>query len=122
MPALAAAPLASPTPNIGAHAQGMLLIAQGLESWKKAVAMLDPTSPLGQAVLKALKDVGKHAGSPPQETQVNSLQSQLAEAKRNAMQRLAMQGMGQSQGAPLGPGAAPAISAGSGAAPTAMAA
>lgn len=92
-------PLASPTPNTGAHAQGALMAAQMLEIGKKAAALLDPTSPLGQAVLKALQSIGKHVGSAPPETQVNSLMSQLVEAKRNAMQRLALQQM-QHQGGP----------------------
>lgn len=89
------APLTAPTPNTGANAQGALYAAQALDALKKAAAMLNPSSPLGQAVLDALKRIGKEAGSAPPETQVSSLQSQLVEAKRNAMQRLAMQQMQQ---------------------------
>ncbi len=99
------APLTTPTQNVGAQAQGALLVAQGLEALRKSVGMLDPTSPLGQAVLHALKAIGSKVGSPPPETQVNSLQSQLEEAKRSGMQRLAMMQMQNQGGAP--PGAAP---------------
>lgn len=105
MPAISA-PLPTPTHNTGAQAQGALYVAQALDSLKKAIAMLDPSAPLGQAVADALKKLGKEVGSAPPETQVNSIQSQLIEAKRNAMQRLALQQMSQ-QGAQQ-PGAAPA--------------
>lgn len=80
-----------------------------LEAGRKAIALLDPTSPLGQAVLNAVKTIGKQVGAAPPETHVNNLQSQLVDAKRNAMQRLAMMQMQQQGGAPGGgqPGAAP---------------
>lgn len=64
-----------------------------MEALKKSVAMLDPSSPLGQAVLRALKDIGKEVGNVPADAQQNSLQSQLLAARRNAMQRLALQQM-----------------------------
>lgn len=100
------APLITPQHNAGAQAQGSLLAAQMLEIGKKAAAMLDPGSPIGQAVLHFLKSGGKHAGTAPAETQVNSLQSQLVEARRNAMQRLAMQQMMAHPGGPPSPGGA----------------
>jgi hypothetical protein len=79
-----------------------------MDALKKATAMLDPTSPLGQAVLKALKEIGSKVGAAPPETQANNLQSQLIEAKRSAMQRLAMQQMQQQGGAQAAaPGGAP---------------
>ena len=100
-------PLPTPTANTGAQAQGSLFASQALDILKKSAAMLDPTSPLGQAVLHALKTIGKQVGSAPAETQTNSLQSQLMEAKRNAMQRLAQQQMQRpGEGAAAAPGAA----------------
>jgi hypothetical protein len=112
----AAGPLPTPTANIGAHAQGALYVAQMLELAKKAIAGLDMSSPIGQAVAAFLKSAGKHAGHAPAETQQNSLQNQLVEAKRNAMQRLALQQMqarggaasgAPAAGAPPGAGAPP---------------
>lgn len=104
------APVITPQSNLGAQAQGGLLAAQMLEIGKKAASMLDPTSPLGQAVLHALKAIGKQVGSAPAETQVNSLQSQLVEARRNAMMRLALQQMQSGGAAPQPPsGAAPGV-------------
>lgn len=106
------AALPTPTHNAGAQAQGALFAAQMLEIGKKAMAMLDASSPLGQAVLDALKRIGKEVGAAPPETQVNSLQSQLMEARRNAMQRAAMMQLQAraAQGGPPGaaPGGAPA--------------
>lgn len=84
------APLTTPTANTGAHAQGVLLAAQGLQVLQKAMALVDPTSALGQAIATALRTVGKQVGSPPAEQQVTSLQSQLLDAQRSAMQRVAM--------------------------------
>ena len=91
-----------------------LFAAQALEAMKKAVGVGDPTTPLGQAILRALKEIGKQVGgAPPPETQANSLQSQLVEAKRSAMQRIALQQMHQQGGGaalPVGgapPGVAP---------------
>lgn len=103
-------PLTSPTQNTGAQAQGSLYASQALEGLKKAISMLDPTSPLGQAVLDALKKIGKHVGAAPAETQQSSLQNQLIEAKRTAMQRLALQQM-QQQGGGASPSAAPGAAA-----------
>lgn len=100
------APLATPSPNTGAQAQGALFTAQALDGLKKAMSMLSPSSPLGQAVLDALKKLGKEVGSAPPETQMNSLQSQMVEARRNAMQRLVMQKMMQG-GAQAQPQAVP---------------
>jgi hypothetical protein len=99
-------------------------VSQGLDAFKKAIAMLDPTSPLGQAVLDALKKIGKHAGNPPAETQQNSLQNQLMEAKRNAMQRLEAQRMQQPGlgGNAAAPGAAAPGPLGAAAPPSPMAA
>ncbi len=117
------APFVTPQHNTGAQAQGALLAAQMLEIGKKAAAMLDPSSPLGQAVLHALKTIGKQAGTAPPETQVNSLQSQLIEARRSAMQRLALQQMMmQHAGAQQPPGAQPGAPPGApqGAPPGAM--
>ena len=78
------APLMAPSANVGGQAQMALFAAQALEAMKKAVGVGDPTTPLGQAILRALKEIGKQVGgAPPPETQANSLQSQLVEAKRN---------------------------------------
>lgn len=107
------AALPTPTPNAGAQAQAALFVSQGVELLKKAMMMVDAGSPLGQAIVDAIKRLSKEAGSPPQETQVNSLQSQLMEARRNAMQKAAMMQLqaraaqGGAPGAPA-PGAAPA--------------
>ena len=125
--AVTAAPLATPTPNTGAHAQGMLLVAQGLESLKKAIALLDPMTPLGPAVARALEQIGKKAGSPPPEAQANSLQAQAMEARRTALQRLAMSQQQQQGASPMGamPGAAQPVGSTQGSAapsPLAMAA
>lgn len=84
------APLATPTPNVGAQAQGVILAAQALQIMQKALAVVSPTTPLGQALAHALKTIGKQVGSPPESQLVNSLQSQLIEAQRSAMQRAAI--------------------------------
>ena len=102
----------------------MLLVAQGLESMKKAIALLDPMTPLAQAVARALEQIAKKAGSPPPETNVNSLRSQAVEAQRTAMQRLAMQNMQQQGGSPTPAmhGAASGAPSGAAPLPSAMAA
>lgn len=85
--------------NTGAQAQGALFASQAMEGLKKAMTMLSPSSPLGQAVLDALKRIGKEVGSAPPETQTNSLKSQLVDATRNAMLRAVMQRAQQQGGA-----------------------
>ena len=103
------ATLPTPSHNAGAQAQGVLLVAQALDQMRQAMSKLDPTSPIGLAVSRALNDIGKKVGAAPPETQVNSLQSQLIEAKRGAMQRLALQqpGGGAAAAAPGGGGGPP---------------
>jgi hypothetical protein len=112
------APLPAPSHNAGAQAQGILLVAQALDQMRQAMSKLDPTSPIGLAVSRALNDIGKKVGAAPPETQVNSLQSQLIEAKRSAMQRQQLQQGGGAAaaapgggGAPPGPGAVPSAPA-----------
>ncbi len=105
------APLTTPTPNAGAHAQGVLLASQALSVLQKAMAMVDPTTALGQAIADTLRRHGKQVGSPPEEQKINSLQSQIVDAQRNIMQRIALQHMAQSNrtgqlGGTLTPGAA----------------
>lgn len=115
----AAAPLVAPTPNVGNQAQGHLFVAQALDAMRKAIAVLDPTSPLGQAVLAATKNLGKQVGSAPPEAQVSNLYGQLQDARRTAMQRLALMNMANKAGgagsAPVSPpvatGGAPAAAA-----------
>ncbi|MDE2020367.1 MAG: hypothetical protein KGJ13_08535 [Patescibacteria group bacterium] len=100
------APLATPTPNVGAQAQGVLLAAQALQIMQKALGIVSPTTPLGQALAHALKTIGKQVGSPPESQLVNSLQSQLIEAQRSAMQRAAI-AHNLTGGGVAAPGAAP---------------
>ena len=115
-----AAPLTTPSANIGNQAQASLFVSQALEAMKKAAPLVDPSSPMGQAILSALKSLGRHAGAAPPETQVPSLYGQLQDAQRTAMQRLALQQIasktaGAAPSAPTTPsppvGAAPAAPA-----------
>lgn len=106
------APLTTPTPNTGAQAQAILIVSQALELMQKAMGMVGPSTPLGQALLDSMKKLGKQAGSAPAEQQVNSLQSQLIEAQRSAMQRAALQQQSMAGGgAPGGAMASPGASA-----------
>ena len=102
---LVSAPLQTPTANAGSHAQAVLLAAQALQVMQKAISMVDPTTALGHALARALADLGKQVGSPPEEQQINSLKSQLLEAQRSVMQRQAMQQMAVQHA--MGGGAAP---------------
>lgn len=111
------ASLAAPTLNTGAQAQAALFAAQGLEAFKKAMMLADVSSPLGQALADAIKRVGKEVGSVPQGTQQASLVAQLAEARRNALQRTALMQMQQSARPPA-PGGVPGVPGGSPAAGT----
>lgn len=99
---MAGAPLTLPTPNLGAQSQGALMVSEALDKMRQASANLDPNSELGQAVLTALKTIGRHVGAPPPEAKVSSLFGQLIEARRNAMQRLALLQLQNRQGAPPG--------------------
>lgn len=119
MAVVAGAPLTTPTPNVGNQAQATLFVSQALEAMKKAAPLVDPSSPLGQAIFAALKSLGRHAGAAPPETQVPSLMGQLQDAKRSAMQRIAMMNLGNRM-AGGAPAAAPSPVANSGASPGAL--
>ena len=111
-----AAPLTTPSANIGNQAQASLFVSQALEAMKKAAPLVDPSSPMGQAILSALKSLGRHAGAAPPETQVPSLYGQLQDAQRTAMQRLALQQIA-SKTAGAAPAAAPSPPLQAGASP-----
>ena len=112
---VAAAPLTTPSPNVGNQAQATLFVSQALEAMKKAAPLVDASSPLGQAIFETLKKLGKHVGAAPPESQVPSLYSQLQDARRTALQRLAMMQMGQPMagGAPSAAPTPPVNSGGS---------
>lgn len=96
------APLAQPQPNHGASAQAALFAAQMVEIGKKALPMVDVGTPLGQAILEAIKKLSREASNVPRDAIVNSLKSQLQTAQQQQMARMVAGG-----GAPAAPGAMP---------------
>lgn len=118
------APLTAPSPNVGNQAQATLFVSQALDALKKAGPLVDPSSPLGQAIYSTLKSLGRHAGAAPPETQVPSLYAQLQDARRTALQRLAMMQLQNrtAGGAPAAAPSPPVSGASPGALPAAAAA
>lgn len=93
------APLAQPQQNQGANAQAALFAAQMVEIGKKALPLLDVGSPLGQAILEAIKKLSREASNVPHDAIVNSLKSQLQTAQQQQMMRAVAGRLGGAQGA-----------------------
>lgn len=82
----------------------MAMVQQAISVLKQAVAKSDPSSDLGQAILKSIESLGKHA--PPQQAAPGPGNTALAniaeENKRNSMLQMLQRQQG-AQGAAQAP-------------------
>ena len=77
-------PVSSPSPNAGKEAAALGVVRQAVTQLQKVVPDLDPTSPLGKAVLKAIGDLSKV--SPAQDSNPQAAQQGLREQLMQMMQ------------------------------------
>lgn len=108
-PPIGSSPATGPTQNTGMQAKALQGVGVLLSGMASAIQALGPTSPIGQALTKAMMDIGKHVppGSVTPEGEMNFIKQLAMKAQQMAPQRAAM----ASQGGPP-PGAMPPPGAG----------
>lgn len=108
---MGSSPATGPTQNLGAEAQGVQAAAVIVDMLAHALPRVGASTPLGQALAKAMLDIGKHvppgAGSP--QAKQTQLQSLMMKQRQMAPQMAALQsqGMNAAPPPPSPPGAPP---------------
>lgn len=77
-------PVSSPSPNAGKEAAALGVVRQAVTQLQKIVPDLDPGSPLGKAVLKAIGDLTKV--SPAADSNPQAAQQQMRQQMMEMMQ------------------------------------
>jgi hypothetical protein len=101
-PPFGSSPVSQPTPNRGQEAAGMARLSLIVKLMQETLPLIGATSEPGQALLKSLSSLSKHAppGSVPADVQKNTLQSLLQRQQQMAPQVAAMRAMQSGGGAP----------------------
>jgi hypothetical protein len=98
-------PVASPSPNPGKEAGSIAEVRQAVSILQKSFAGLDPGSPLGEAVLKAIQGLSKHA--PAQQGAPGVGNAALANLVKQAMSSAPMASVQRSMAGAPAPAAPP---------------
>ena len=111
-PPIGSSPATAPTQNLGHAAQGIQIVGMLLNGMAMAIAKVGASTPVGQALSKALVDIGKHVppGSSTPQGEQNAMQAMMQKKMQMAPQMAAMGAQGPRPpmpGAPPGAGAPP---------------
>lgn len=108
-PPIGSSPASSPVPNAGHAVKGNQIIGMGLKALAAGVALVGPSGPLGQAVLKALQEIGKHLppGATTEAGEKNAMESQMMQMHRNGPMMAMLRQQAASQQPPQSPQAPP---------------
>jgi hypothetical protein len=100
---MGSSPATGPTQNQGLQAKGIQAAAALVNGMSMIIPIVGATSPIGQAIAKAMMDIGKHIppGAVSPEAQENQLKQMMQKAQQMRPQMAAM----QAQGAAPPPGA-----------------
>jgi hypothetical protein len=109
-PPIGSSPATGPTQNTGFAAKGVQAVGALLSGMAMVIPLVGPSTPLGQAIAKALVDIGKHAppGSSTPQGENNFLQSMMQQRMQMGPHNAAMAAQG---GAPPPPAAPPPMAA-----------
>lgn len=105
-PPIGSSPATGPTQNLGLAAQGIQAAGALLNAMARLIPAVGPATPIGQAIAKAMVDIGKHVqpGSTTPQGEMNFAQRMVQTQQQMMPQRAAMAAM-QRPPAPPQPGA-----------------
>jgi hypothetical protein len=89
-PPIGSSPMTGPTQNLGKVAQGQKMVRALLDGMAMALAAVGVSTPLGQALSKALTDIGKHV--PPDAGPNDAMRQMAAKQAQMAPHQAAMAG------------------------------